>query len=154
MTTPDDRLKALGIALPVPAKPVANYVPWVKTGNLIFTAGQVAFHEGKILHTGILGESLNKDHGKAAAKQAAINVLSQVREACGGDLSRVKRVVKLTGFVACAANFTDHPFVLNGASDLMVEVFGDAGRHARSAVGVASLPLDACVEIEAVVEID
>jgi enamine deaminase RidA (YjgF/YER057c/UK114 family) len=153
MTAPDERLAALGITLPTPAKPVANYVGWAKTGNLIFTAGQVPFDNGKIVNPGILGGTVDKDAGKAAARQAAINVIAQLKDACGGDLSRVKRVVKLTGFVACTSSFIDHPFVVNGASDLMVEVFGDAGRHARSAVGLSSLPLNACVEIEAVVEI-
>jgi enamine deaminase RidA (YjgF/YER057c/UK114 family) len=154
MTTPNQRLAALGITLPTPAKPVANYVGWVKTGNLIFTAGQLAYENGKVINPGILGAGLDKDHGKAAARQAAINIIAQLRDACGGDLSRVKRIVKLTGFVACTSDFIDHPFVANGASDLMVEVFGDAGRHARSAVGMASLPLNASVEIEAVVEIE
>lgn len=152
-TTPDQNLAALGIILPSPAKPVANYVGWVKSGNLVFTAGQVPFDDGKIIHPGILGESVDKEAGKAAARQAAINVIAQLREACDGDLSRVKQVIKLTGFVACTSTFTDHPFVVNGASDLMVEVFGDVGRHARSAVGLSSLPLNACVEVEAVVEI-
>jgi enamine deaminase RidA (YjgF/YER057c/UK114 family) len=154
MTTPDQRLAVLGIALPTPAKPVANYVGWVKTGNLVFTAGQIPFDNGRVMHPGILGDSVDKDQGKIAARQAAINVIAQLREACGGDLSRVKRIVKLTGFVACTSSFVNHPFVVNGASDLMVEVFGEAGRHARSAVGLASLPLNACVEIEAVVEIE
>ncbi len=153
MSTPDENLAALGITLPTPAKPVANYVGWVKTGNLVFTSGQLPFDNGKVIHPGILGDTVDKDAGKAAARQAAINVMAQLREACGGDLSRVKRIVKLTGFVACIPSFVDHPFVVNGASDFMVEVFGDAGRHARSAVGLASLPLNASVEIEAVVEI-
>ncbi len=153
MTTPEQRLSDLGITLATPPKPVANYVGWVQTGNLVFTAGQVPLDNGKILHPGILGDGVDKEQGKAAARQAGINIISQLREACGGDLSRVNRVVKLTGFVACTPSFIDHPFVVNGASDLMVEVFGDVGRHARSAVGLASLPLNACVEIEAVVEI-
>lgn len=153
MSTPDENLAALGITLPTPAKPVANYVGWVKSGNLVFTAGQLPFDNGKVIHPGILGDTVDKDAGKAAARQSAINVIAQLREACGGDLSRVKRVVKLTGFVACTSSFVDHPFVVNGASDLMVEVFGDVGRHARSAVGLASLPLNASVEVEAVVEI-
>lgn len=153
MTTPDDRLKALGITLPTPAKPVANYVGWVKTGNLVFTAGQLPFDNGKLTQTGVHGLDVTKEAGQAAARQAAINVIAQIKDACGGNLSKVKRVVKLTGFVACSHGFSDHPFVVNGASDLMVEVFGDAGRHARSSVGVPSLPMNACVEIEAVVEL-
>jgi enamine deaminase RidA (YjgF/YER057c/UK114 family) len=153
MTTPEQRLAALGITLPTPAKPVANYVGWVQTGHHIFTAGQLPFENGKLTQTGILGADVNNDQGKAAARQAAINVIAQIRDACGGDLLRVKRIVKLNGFVACIGTFIDHPFVVNGASDLMVEVFGDAGRHARTSVGVPSLPMNACVEVDAIVEI-
>ncbi len=153
MTTPDQRLEALGIALPTPAKPVANYLGYMQAGSLVFTAGQLPYVDGKVLHVGLHGDGVSKDDGKVAARHAAINVLAQVKAACGGDLSRVKRVVKLTGFVACVGSFTDHPFVVNGASDLMVEVFGEAGRHARSAVGVTSLPLNSCVEVEGVFEI-
>ncbi len=153
MTTPHEKLADLGITLPTPAKPLANYVGWVKTGQIIFTAGQLPFDNGKLTQTGILGVEVTKEAGQAAARQAAINVIAQLRDACDGDLSKIKRIVKLTGFVACTSSFTDQPFVVNGASDLMVQVFGDAGRHARSAVGVPSLPLNASVEIEAVVEI-
>ncbi len=153
MSPIDQRLAELGIFLPQPAKPVANYVGWVKTGNLIYTAGQLPLHEGHMVHPGILGKDVDKEQAKAAARHAAINVVAQVRDACGGDLSKVQRVVKLTGFVASAPGVVDQPFVVNGASDLMVDIFGDTGRHARSAVGVTSLPLNACVEIEAIVEI-
>jgi enamine deaminase RidA (YjgF/YER057c/UK114 family) len=153
MSTPEQKLAALGITLPTPAKPVANYVGWVQTGDLVFTAGQLPYDNAKVVSPGIHGVDVTKEDGKIAARHAAINVIAQLREACGGDLSRVKRIVKLVGFVACTGGFTDQPFVVNGASDLMVEVFGEAGRHARSAVGVASLPLNSCVEIEAVVEI-
>jgi enamine deaminase RidA (YjgF/YER057c/UK114 family) len=153
MPTPDDRLKTLGITLPTPAKPVANYVGWVQTGSLVFTAGQLPFDNGKLKQTGVHGLDVTKEEGQAAARQAAINVIAQIKDACQGDLSRVKRIVKLTGFVACSHGFSDHPFVVNGASDLMVEVFGEAGRHARSSVGVPSLPMNACVEVEAIVEI-
>lgn len=153
MSTPEQKLADLGITLPTPAKPVANYVGWVQTGQLVFTAGQLPYDNGKVVNPGIHGVDVTKEDGKIAARHAAINVITQLREACGGDLSRVKRVVKLVGFVACTGGFTDQPFVVNGASDLMVEVFGEAGRHARSAVGVSSLPLNSCVEIEAVVEI-
>ncbi len=151
--TPEDQLKTLGLTIPIPAKPVANYVGWVQTGNLVFTAGQIPYDNGKLTQTGVLGRDVTKEQGQAAARQAAINVIAQIKDACGGDLSRVRRIVKLTGFVACSHDFTDHPFVVNGASNLMVDVFGDAGRHARSAVGVPSLPLNACVEVEAIVEI-
>jgi enamine deaminase RidA (YjgF/YER057c/UK114 family) len=153
MTTPESRLKSLGITLPTPAKPVANYVGWVITGSLLFTAGQLPFENGKLTQTGVLGLDVTKEAGQAAARQAAINLIAQIKDACGGDLSKVRRIVKLTGFVACSHGFADHPFVVNGASDLMVQVFGDAGRHARSSVGVPSLPMNACVEVEAVVEI-
>lgn len=153
MTTPEDRLKALGITLPTPAKPVANYVGWTQTGNLVFTAGQLPFDNGKLTQTGVHGLDVTKEAGQAAARQAGINVIAQIKDACDGDLSRVKRIIKLTGFVACSHSFGDHPFVVNGASDLMVAVFGDSGRHARSSVGVPSLPMNACVEVEAVVEI-
>ncbi len=153
MSSPEQKLASLGITLPTPAKPVANYMGWVQTGNLVFTAGQLPYDNGKVVHPGIHGVDVSKEDGKIAARHAAINVIAQLREACGGDLSRVKRVVKLVGFVACYAQFTDHPFVVNGASDLMVEVFGDAGRHARSAIGVASLPLNSCVEVEAIIEL-
>jgi enamine deaminase RidA (YjgF/YER057c/UK114 family) len=153
MSTPEQKLTALGITLPTPAKPVANYVGWARTGNLIFTAGQLPFDNGKLTQTGLLGADVSKDAGKAAARQSAINVIAQIKDACGGDLSKVKRIIKLSAFVACTADFTEHPFVVNGASDLMVEVFGDAGRHARTSVGVPSLPMNASVEVEAVVEI-
>jgi enamine deaminase RidA (YjgF/YER057c/UK114 family) len=154
MMTPDQRLAELGITLPTPAKPVANYVGWAKTGNLVFTAGQLPFENGALTQTGILGAGVSKEAGKTAARQAAINVIAQIRDACGGELSRVRRIVKLTAFVACATNFIEHPFVVNGASDLMVDVFGEAGRHARTSVGVPSLPMNASVEVEAVVEIE
>jgi enamine deaminase RidA (YjgF/YER057c/UK114 family) len=154
MMTPDQRLAELGIILPTPAKPVANYVGWAKTGNLVFTAGQLPFENGTLMQTGILGAGVSKEAGKTAARQAAINVIAQLRDACGGELSRVCRIVKMTAFVACAADFTEHPFVVNGASDLMVDVFGETGRHARTSVGVPSLPMNASVEVEAVVEIE
>jgi enamine deaminase RidA (YjgF/YER057c/UK114 family) len=153
MTTPDQRLKELGITLPTPSKPVANYVGWVKTGNLVFVAGQLPMVDGKVTFTGRLGAGVDKDAAKAAARQSAINILAQVRDACDGDLSKVKRIVKLTAFVSCTGEFTEHPFIVNGASDLMVDVFGDAGRHARTSIGVPSLPLNACVEVDAVVEV-
>jgi enamine deaminase RidA (YjgF/YER057c/UK114 family) len=154
MTTPAQRLKNIGIALPTPAKSLANYVGWVRTGNLVFTSGQLPMVDGKVTEAGTCGAGVTKEDAQAAARLAAINVLAQLHEACDGDLSRVKRVVKLTGFVASTAEFSDQPFVVNGASNLIVEVFGDIGRHARSAVGVSALPLHACVEIEAIVEVE
>ena len=147
------KLRELGIALPVAAKPVANYVPWVKSGNLVFVAGQIPVIDGKPQFLGQLGGSVTLEDGAKAAGLCAVNILAQLNDACGGDLDRVLRIVKLVGFVNCAAGFIDIPKVVNGASDLMVEVFGEAGKHARSAVGVSALPLGVPVEVEAFVEI-
>jgi enamine deaminase RidA (YjgF/YER057c/UK114 family) len=150
----DKRLAEIGITLPSPAKPVANYVPWTRTGNLVFISGQGPLADGKVAYTGILGAGVDIDEGVKSARLCAINVIAQLRDACGGDLDRVKRIVKLVGFVNASADFKDHPKVINGASDLMVEVFGDKGRHARSAVGSPSLPFAISVEVEAIVEIE
>ena len=150
----DNRLAELGIVLPSPAKPVANYVGWVRTGNLVFTAGQVTLADGKLQYIGKVGAEISVEDAHKAARLCAINVLAQLREACGGDLDRVKRIVKLVGFVNGVPAFSDHPKVINGASDLMVDVFGEAGKHARSAVGAGSLPLGVSVEVEAVAEIE
>lgn len=147
----DDRLKTLNITLPIAAAPAANYVSFVKTGNLLFTAGQLPFVDGKLPATGILGREVEIETGQNCARQCGINILAQAKAALG-DLDRISRIVKLTVFVASAPDFTAQPQVGNGCSDLMVEIFGDKGRHARSAVGVASLPLNAPVEIEAVIE--
>ncbi len=152
MTTDNDRLAALGISLPPPVKPVANYVPWVRTGALVFVSGQVPLVDGKVLYPGQLGSSVSIEDGAAAARACAINIIAHLRDACEGDLERISRIVKLSGFVASTPGFTDHPKVINGASDLMVAVFGDKGRHARAAVGVAALPLGSAVEVEAVAE--
>jgi enamine deaminase RidA (YjgF/YER057c/UK114 family) len=154
MNAIEERLKTLGIELPTAMKPVANYVPWVKSGNMVYISGQGPIFNGKIQCAGKLGHSVTLEEGVAAARLTGINIIAQLREAAEGDLSRVKRIVKLVGFVSCVPDFTDHPKVINGASDLMVEIFGDRGRHARSAVGVASLPLDFAVEIEAVAELE
>jgi enamine deaminase RidA (YjgF/YER057c/UK114 family) len=154
MNTITDRLKSLGIDLPSPAKPVANYIPWTRAGNLVFVSGQLPLQDGKVAATGILGTSnASVEVANAGARLCAINLLVHLRDACNGDLERVKAVIKLTGFVACTPEFVQHPQVINGASDLMVAVFGDKGRHARAAVGVASLPLNAAVEVEGVFEI-
>ncbi len=150
----DQRLAELGISLPVAAKPVANYVPWVRTGNLVFISGQVPFDNGKVAYAGQLGGTVSVDDGVKSARLCAINVISQLKDACGGDLDRVKRIVKLVGFVNATAAFTDHPKVINGASDLMVDVFGDKGRHARSAVASPSLPLGVATEVEAIIEVE
>jgi enamine deaminase RidA (YjgF/YER057c/UK114 family) len=149
----DARLAELGIALPEPAAPAGAYVPYVVTGSLVFVAGQITLENGEIKYKGRLGESMSVDDGYAAARLCGLNLLAQVRGACAGDLDRVKRVVRLGGFVNSAADFTDQAKVINGASDLMVEVFGDAGRHARAAVGAPSLPLGVSVEVDGIFEI-
>ena len=150
----DKRLTELGITLPVPAKPVANYVGWVRTGNLVYTAGQVPLKDGKIEFQGKLGKDYTVEQGAQAARICAINVVAQLKDAAGGDLDRIKRIVKVVGFVNGVPDFADHPKVVNGASDLLVEIFGDKGRHARSAVGSGSLPVNVAVEVEAVAEIE
>jgi enamine deaminase RidA (YjgF/YER057c/UK114 family) len=146
------RLADLGIVLPKAAAPIANYVPFVRTGGLLFIAAQLPVKDGKVAFTGRLGEGVSLEEGQAAARLCAINLIAQARAALS-DLDRVRRVVRLGGFVASAADFTDQPKVINGASDLMVEIFGEAGRHARAAVGVSVLPLGAAVEIDAVFEV-
>jgi len=151
MTHPEDRLNALGITLPAPAAPVANYVPFTRSGNLIHISGQVSVDAGGGVR-GVVGEAIDLAGAIAAARLCGINLIAQIKAACDGDLSRVRRIVKLGGFVQAGPDFFDIPKVINGCSDLMVEVFGDAGRHARSAVGVYRLPLDFSVEIDAVVE--
>ena len=148
-----DRLRELAITLPAAAKPVANYVPWVRTGNLVFVSGQIPVLDGRPCQTGQLGAGVDVDQGAAAARICALNILAQINDACAGDLDKVAQVVKLVGFVSAAPHFIDIPKVVNGASDLMVEIFGQAGKHARSAVGVSSLPLGVSVEVEAVVEL-
>ena len=153
MSAIDTRLADLGIDLPEPVAPVANYVPFVRTGNQVFISGQVSIGaEGLV--KGTLGGDMDIAAGQAAARLCAINLISQLKAASDGDLSRVKRVVKLGGFVAATADFTDIPQVINGCSDLMVEVFGDSGRHARSAVSCPVLPLGAAVEVDGVFEIE
>ena len=144
----DAKLAELGITLPTPAAPVANYVPFVRTGDLVVISGQLPMQDGKVAVTGKLGEGVSVEQGAAAARLAAINLIAQLKVACGGDLDRVQQVVRLGGFIASPASFTQHAPVMNGASDLAVAVFGDAGRHARTTVGVPSLPLDAAVEVE------
>ncbi len=150
----DDRLLALGIVLPAAQPPVATYVPTVVTGNLVVVSGQLPMVSGKLGWTGKLGALVSEADGVAAARQCLLNVLAHLRAACEGDLDRVARVVRLGGFIACTPEFTRHPAVMNGASDLAVEIFGESGRHARATVGVPSLPLDAPVEIEGMFEID
>lgn len=151
--TVEDRLKAIGITLPEPAAPVANYVPFVVSGNLISISGQIPIEGGHAAFTGKVGADVDLEAACAAARLCAINLIAQMKAATGGDLSRVARVVKLGGFVNCVDGFTQQPQVINAASDLMVEAFGDKGRHSRSAVGVNALPLGVPVEIDALVEI-
>lgn len=150
--TIDDRLKSLGIELPQAAAPAANYVPFVQTGNLLFLSGQLPLAAGKLTHSGILGENVSLEEGQAAARQCAINILAQAKAALG-DLDRIRRIVKISVFVASTPSFTDQHLVANGCSNLLAEALGDAGRHARAAVGMASLPLNAPVEAEAVIEV-
>jgi enamine deaminase RidA (YjgF/YER057c/UK114 family) len=149
----DAKLAELGITLPSPAAPIANYVPYVVAGDLVVVSGQLPLLDGKVAYTGKLGVSVSIEQGQAAARQCFINVLLHLRAACGGNLDRVRRVVRLGGFIACPPDFTQHATVMNGASDLAVAVFGDAGRHARSTIGVPCLPIDAAVEVEGLFQI-
>jgi len=150
--TIQNRLAALGVTLPAAAAPAANYVPFAQSGKLILTSGQLPISDGKLAVTGLLGRELDVAAGKEAAKYCAINVLAQL-QAATGDLERIARIVKITVFVASTPDFTEQHLVANGASDFLVEVLGEAGKHARSAVGTASLPLNAPVEVEAIVEL-
>jgi enamine deaminase RidA (YjgF/YER057c/UK114 family) len=150
--TPEARLNQHGIILPTPPVPVATYVGTVISGSLLVVSGQLPLVDGKLFATGKLGAEVATEIGVDAARHCMINVIAQVRAALG-DLSRVRRVVRLGGFVACVPGFTQHATVMNGASDLAVAIFGDAGRHARSTIGVPSLPLDAAVEVEGLFEI-
>ena len=149
----ETRLADLGLTLPEATAPVANYVPFVRAGDLVFVSGQLPLVDGKPAITGLLGDPLTVEHGQAAARHCAVNLVAQIRAACDGNLDRVGRIVRLGVFVAATPGFTDHPKVANGASDLMAEVFGDLGRHARAAVGCSSLPLGVPVEVEAVVQV-
>jgi enamine deaminase RidA (YjgF/YER057c/UK114 family) len=151
--TVEGKLKELGIALAEPAAPIANYVPFVRTGNLLVVSGQLCFDgEGKLVAKGQLGGPVSIEDGQKAARACAVNVLAQVKAALG-DLDKVARVVRLGGFINAAAGFADAPKVMNGASDLMVAAFGEKGKHARSTIGVAALPADAAVEVEGMFEV-
>lgn len=151
MSTPQERLGALGITLPRPVAPVANYVPFVRHGTLVHISGQVSVDAAGGVR-GIVGQNVDLAAAQGAARLCAINLIAQMQEACDGDLTRVRRVIKLGGFVQVAPDFFDIPKVINGCSDLMVEVFGEAGRHARSAVGVFRLPLNFAVEVDALID--
>lgn len=149
----DRRLAELGITLPAAPAPIANYVPYVVSGNLVVISGQIPLRDGKIAHTGKVSAGATPEQGTEAARLCMINLLAQLKAACEGDLDRVRRVIRLGGFIAAPAEFTAHPAVMNGASDLAVAVFGDAGRHARTTIGVPSLPGDATCEVEGMFEI-
>lgn len=153
MTNPiETRLAELGLALPDSPAPQANYIPYVTVGNLVFVSGQVSMDADGFI-TGVLGDNMSVEEGAAAAKLCGLSLLAQARAACGGDLSKLKRVVKLTGFVNSTKDFTEQPKVINGCSDLLVDVLGDAGRHSRSAVSAGALPFGVAVEIEGIFEI-
>jgi len=153
MAQVEQKLAALGIALPTPAAPIANYVGFVRTGSLLVVSGQICLGAGgTLVAKGKLGDNVTVEQGQAAARACAINLIAQIKVALG-DLDKMARVVRLGGFINSAPTFLDGPKVMNGASDLMVEVFGDKGRHARTTVGVAALPLDAAVEVEGLFEV-
>ena len=147
------RLKALGIELPKAAAPAANYVPFTVSGRLLFVAGQIPFWNGQLKFVGTVGKEFSVEEGAEAAKLCALNLIAQAKSACGGNLDRVGRVLKLVGYVQCVDGFKDQPKVINGASDLMVAVFGDQGRHARVAVGSNGLPLGVATEVEGTFEL-
>ena len=149
----EKRLSEIGITLPAPGSPAGNYVPFVIVGELAFMSGQVAREAGKMKYTGKVGRDLTVEQGQAAARLCAVNLLAQLKAACGGDLDRVERCVRLSGFVNCTPEFMEQPKVVNGASDLMVEAFGERGQHARTAVGAPALPLDSAVEVEAIFQL-
>jgi enamine deaminase RidA (YjgF/YER057c/UK114 family) len=152
VTTPEQRLEAMGLSVPEVAKPVASYVPAVRSGNHVFTSGQLPMREGQLITTGKVGGEVTAEEAVECARQCALNALAAVRAEIG-ELSNIKRIVKVVAFVASTPDFTGQPGVANGASELFGEVFGEIGQHARSAVGVPVLPLDAPVEVELVVEI-
>lgn len=147
-------LQQLGITLPTPMTPLANYVPFVQTGNLVVVSGQLPAVDGTVAVTGLVGQDVSMEQAQHAARLCFTNVLAQLRTACGGNLDRVTRVVRLGGFIAAPSSFTQHAVVMNGASDLAVAVFGDAGRHARATIGVPSLPANASVEVEGMFEVE
>lgn len=153
MSDVEARLKDMGFHLPKPAAPAANYVPYVIAGPMVFIAGQVPFLNGEKMHIGKLGEGFSIEDGRKAAQACALNVLAQIKTAVSGEWSRVLRCVKLGGFVNCTPAFTDHPAVINGASDIIAGALGDRGKHARFAVGAPSLPFGVAVEVDAIFEI-
>ena len=152
MSTPEERLAELGLSVPEVAAPVAAYIPAVRSGNHVFTSGQLPMQSGQLMATGKVGGEVTQEEAVACARQCALNALAAIRAEVG-ELSAIKRVVKVVAYVASTPDFTGQPLVANGVSELLGEVFGDAGRHARSAVGVPVLPLDAPVEVELIVEV-
>lgn len=153
MSAVEDRLNEMGIVLPAAPMPAANYVPAKLGAGLLFVAGQVPMRDGKIAYVGKVGRDVDIDTGQEAARLCAINILAQAKAALGGDLDRIKQALKVQGFVNCAPDFGDHPKVVNGASDLLVAALGEAGKHARFAVGAPSLPFDCSVEVDATFEV-
>lgn len=149
----DQRLAELGIELPAAAAPVANYVPYLVTGHLVYISGQVTMWDGELQVAGRLGDGLGIEDGQRAARICGLNLLAQLKAAAGGSLDRVASAVRLTGYVNAAADFTDHALVINGASDLLVEVFGDKAKHTRAAIGCASLPLGTAVEVDGIFQL-
>ncbi len=147
--TIDEKLTALGLDLPIPPSSVANYIPYKAFGNMVVISGQLPLSDGKVAYKGKVGQDLSLEEGQAAARLCAINILTQLKAACEGNLERVKSCLRVGGFVNCNPDYTDQPKVINGASDFIVEIFGEIGRHARAAVGVNALPLGAAVEVEA-----
>ena len=150
----DARLSKLGIELPEAAAPAANYVPYALEGNTLYIAGQVPFWNGELLHIGKVGGDYSVEDAVQAACVCALNIIAQAKAALGGDLDRIRRIAKVGGFVNCVTNFGQHPAVINGASDLFVEVFGDTGKHTRFAVGAGSLPMGVAVEVDAIIVVD
>ena len=152
--TIEARLAALKVALPAAAAAAANYVPAVRHGDLLYISGQLPMRDGGVAYRGRLGDAVSVEIGQEAARLCAINILAQAKAALDGDLERIRRVVRITGFVASTERFTEQHLVVNGASDFLADVLGDRGRHARAAVGVAALPLDAAVEIDAIIAVE
>lgn len=150
----EEALARLGLSIPEPTIPVANYVPYVIAGKMVYVSGQIPQRDGQVVFVGKVGRDFTVEQGQEAARDCALNIIALVRHAAGGDLDRVARCVKLGGFVNSTPDFSDHPRVMNGASDLMVAAFGERGRHARAAVGVSSLPRGVAVEVDAVFELE
>lgn len=153
MSKIEARLAELGLTLPEASAPIANYVPFTVSGKIVYVSGQVPRKDGKIFPTGQVGDTVSVEDAKKAAQNCMLSVIAHAKAAAGGDLDKIARVLRVTGYVNSAAGFGDQPSVINGASDCAVEVFGEAGRHARSAVGVSSLPAGAAVEVEAILEL-